>query len=109
MPRWLALAKSTLGVPAALWQAPSMTMTLDIPAELQNEVAAIPDLSLRVAGFLRHEVRLEGLRRERHSVEARALVQRAVQQAQADQAAGFDWDTSFQELRQQHDSITERL
>ena len=74
-----------------------MTMTLHIPAELQNEVAAIPGFNQRVAGFLR---------RERHSAEAPALVRRAMQQAQA---AGFDWDTSFQELWQQHDSIIERL
>lgn len=86
-----------------------MTMTLDIPEDLQNEVASIPDLTLRVTGFLRHEARLESLRRERHSTEARSLVQRAVQQAQADQEEGFDWDASFQTLREQHANITDRL
>ena len=86
-----------------------MTMTLDIPRELHEEVSGIPDLNLRVAGFLRHEARLEALRRQRHTAEARSLVQRAVQQAQEDQKAGFDWDTSFQTLKQQHEAITERL
>ena len=84
-------------------------MTLDIPRELHDQVSGIPDLNLRVAGFLRHEVRLETLRRQRHSAKARSLVQRAVEQAQEDQTAGFEWDTSFQTLKQQHEVITARL
>ena len=86
-----------------------MNMTLDIPQELHAEVSAIPDLSLRVVGFLRHEASMESLRRQRHSDEARSLVMRAVQQAQEDKERGFDWDASFEELKKQHASITSRL
>lgn len=86
-----------------------MTVTFEIPQELHDQVSGIPDLSLRVAGFLRHEVRLEALRKQRHSTKARSLVQRAVEQAQKDQEAGFEWDASFQTLKQQHEAITTRL
>ena len=86
-----------------------MNMTLDIPRELHAEVAAIPDLNLRVTGFLRHEARMETLRRTRHSEEARELVARAVQQAQEDKEQGFDWDVSFEDLKKQHTSISARL
>lgn len=86
-----------------------MTMTLDIPSELHEQASAIPDLSFRVAEFLRHEVKMEALRQERHSTATRDLVRRAVQQAHQDQTEGFDWETSFETLKQQHETITDRL
>ena len=51
----------------------------------------------------------ETLRRQRHSAEARAIAERAVLQAQRDQKAGFDWDSSFDTLKQQHQAITSKL
>ena len=87
----------------------TMTMTFDIPSDVQADVAGIPDLSIRVAMFLRHEARLESLRRQRHSPEARAIAERALRQAERDQAAGFDWDASFETLKQQHQGITAKL
>ncbi len=86
-----------------------MTMTFDIPADVQNEVTGIPGLDIRVALYLRHEAQLEALRRKRHSAEARAIAERAVLQEQRDQAAGFDWVGSFETLKQQHQAITSRL
>jgi hypothetical protein len=84
-------------------------MTFNIPGEVQDEVAGIPDLEARVVLYLRHEARLEALRRQRHSTEARAIAARAVLQAQQDQAAGFDRDSSFDLLRSQHQAITSKL
>ena len=84
-------------------------MTFNIPTEIQNEVAGIPDLDLRVALYLRHEAMLESLRRQRHSAEARAIAERAVREAQQDQASGFDWDASFATLKQQHQAIAAKL
>ena len=86
-----------------------MTMTFEIPADVQNSVVGIPDLDVRVAMFLRHEAQLEALRRQRHSSEARAIAQRALTQAELDQAAGFDWDASFDTLQKQHQAITSKL
>ena len=86
-----------------------MTMTFNIPDDVQNEVAGIPGLDDRVTLFLRHEAQLEILRRQRHSVEASAIAARALRQAQQDQSAGFDWDESFNLLREQHQIITGKL
>ncbi len=86
-----------------------MTMTFNIPDEVQNDVAGIPHLDDRVALYLRHEARLEALRRQRYSDEARDIAARAVSQAQRDQAAGFDWDASFSLLQEQHRAITAKL
>ena len=84
-------------------------MTFDIPADVQAGVSGIADLDLRVALYLRHEARLEAIRRERHSPRAREIVAEAVRQAEADKTVGFDWDESFAQLQQTHRDITTRL
>lgn len=86
-----------------------MQMSFDIPPEVQAGVAGIPDLEVRVALYLRHEAQLEVLRRHRYSAEARAIAERAVRQAGCDQQEGFDWAASFQNLKQQHESIIAKL
>ena len=86
-----------------------MTMTFDIPGDVQNDVAGIPGLDVRVALYLRHEAQLEIVRRQRHSAEARTIAERAVVLAPRDQASGFDWDASFNTLKQQHQAITAKL
>lgn len=86
-----------------------MMMTFNIPSDVQKDVAGIPDLDLRVALYLRHEALLEALRRQRHSVEARSIAERAILQAERDQSAGFDWNASFEVLKQQHQAVTAKL
>lgn len=86
-----------------------MNITFDIPADVQAGVAGISDLNLRVALYLRHEARLEAVRRQRHSPEAREIVAEAVRKAEMDKAAGFDWDESFAQLRQMRQDIADRL
>lgn len=76
--------------------------------DFEEEVSSSSDLAGSLAS-LPSEAELEVLRRERHSVAARNLVAQAVQQAQADKETGFDWDTSFQTLREQHMKITASL
>jgi|688.fasta_scaffold928582_2 hypothetical protein len=86
-----------------------MSITFDIPTDVQAGVAGISDLDLRVALYLRHGARLEAIRRQRHSPQAREIVAEAVRQAELDKAAGFDPDESFAQLRQAHQDITSRL
>ena len=86
-----------------------MNITFDIPADVQAGVAGISDLDLRVALYLRHEARLEAVRCQRHSPEAREIVAEAVRKAEMDKAAGFDWDESFAQLRQMQQDISDRL
>lgn len=86
-----------------------MSMTFDIPPDVQAGVEGISDLDFRVALYLRHEARLETIRRQRHSPQAREIVAEAVRHAEADKAAGFDWDESFAQLRQTQQDITARL
>ncbi len=77
-----------------------MSMTFDIPSDVQASVASIPDLDKRVALYLRHEAQPELVRLQRHRAEARTIAERAVQQAERDQMTGFEWDSSFEALQQ---------
>jgi hypothetical protein len=86
-----------------------MSMTFDIPADVQAGVAGIADLNLRVTAFLRHEAQLELIREQRHSAQARQIAAEAIRLAEADKTAGFDWDESFAQLRQAYQKITARL
>lgn len=86
-----------------------MSMTFDIPSDVQASVAGVSGLDIRVALYLRHEAQLEVVRQQRHSALARSIAERAVQQAEREQQAGFDWDRSFEELRQKHQEITAKL
>lgn len=83
-----------------------MSMTFDIPSGVQAGVAGISDLDLRLVLYLRHEARLEVIRRDRHRPQARQLAAEAVGQAEADKADGFDWDDSFARLRQMQQGIS---
>lgn len=80
-----------------------MTLTLELPADLEAEAAKIPDLQNRVATFLRHQVDLEKWRAGRYSEQARRLV------AERMKSEGFDREQVFEEFFQLHQEITSRL
>lgn len=86
-----------------------MSVTFDIPADVQRSVEGIPGLDRRVTQFLRHEAELEAVRQKRHSAQARALVERALTGAEADKAAGSDAEESFDELLALHQKFTAQL
>jgi hypothetical protein len=86
-----------------------MSITFDIPPDVQAGLEGISDLNLRVALYLRHEAQLEALRRQRHSAQAREIVAAAVSKAEAEKVAGVDLEKSFTELRCVHGTIVERL
>jgi len=91
------------------YRLPIMTMSFDIPPDVQASVASIPGLDTRVALYLRHEAQLEAVRRLRLSPEGRSIAERALMQAERDRDAGFDWDASFEALRQKLQEITAGL
>jgi hypothetical protein len=85
-----------------------MSMSFEIPAEIQNRVEGIPDLEARVALFLRHEAALESLRQQRFRPAARALAARALLAAEQTKDAGFEWSETFSALRAQLQSVAQK-
>jgi hypothetical protein len=86
-----------------------MSITLDLPKDVESQVSGIPDLDLRLHMFLRHEAQLEQVRLARFGDEARGIAERAIRAAAMDQAEGFAWDESFATLRQAQESIAAKL
>lgn len=70
-----------------------MTLTLDLPPELEKEALRISDLKDRLMVFVRQQVDLEQWRSERYSPAARQLVAESAQLAEKmtleEAAAGF--------------------
>jgi hypothetical protein len=85
-----------------------MSMSFEIPAEIQNRVEGIPDLEARVAMFLRHEAALESLRQQRFRPAARAIASRALLAAEQTKEAEFDWSKTFSDLRSQLQAVAEK-
>ncbi|MEI9896090.1 MAG: hypothetical protein WDN28_20055 [Chthoniobacter sp.] len=93
----------------SLLDSDSMSITFDIPPDVQAGLEGISDLNLRVALYLRLEAQLEAVRRQRHGAQARDVVAAAISKAEADKVAETDPEKSFDEFRRLHQSITERL
>ena len=70
-----------------------MTLTLDLPPELEKEALRISDLKDRLMVFVRQQVDLEQWRSERYSPAARQLVAESAQLAEKmtheEAASGF--------------------
>jgi hypothetical protein len=82
-----------------------MSITLDLPKDVESQVSGIPDLDLRLLMFLRHEAHLEQVRRARFGDEARGIAERALRAAAVDQTEGFAWDESSAKLRRAQSSV----
>jgi chromosome condensin MukBEF complex kleisin-like MukF subunit len=76
----------------------------DIMGEVKVQVKLTNSIDLGM-----HHRGLLPRRRQRHSDEAREIVAQAVRLAEADKAAGLDWDGSFAQLRQVRQDLTARL
>jgi hypothetical protein len=86
-----------------------MSITFDIPPDVQAGVEGISDLNLRVSLYLRLEAQLEAVRRQRHGTQARDIVAAAIRKAEADKVAVAEPNKSFDEFRSAYQNIVERL
>ena len=70
-----------------------MTLTLELPPELERDAIQITDLKERLLLFVRQQVDLERWRSDRYSPQARRLVAESARMAEAltqeEAAAGF--------------------
>lgn len=59
-----------------------MTLTLNLPAELESDAIRIPDLNQRLTSFVRQQVDLEKWRSRRYSDHARRLATESAEDAE---------------------------
>lgn len=86
-----------------------MSITVELPPDIEDRIRAIPDLSQRVAEFLRHQVGIEEWRARRYSPEAQAIVAVAEAEAARLGAEGVPRAQIFRELREAREEIGKHL
>jgi hypothetical protein len=86
-----------------------MSITIELPPDLEDRLRAIPDLDQRIAEFLRHQTSLEQWRERRYSPAARALVAGAQAEAAMLGAVGVAREQAFREWREARSEISQHL
>lgn len=86
-----------------------MSITIELPPDMEKRVAGLPDLGQRVTDFLRDELEYEEWRKERYSDEARAIVREGLADAERDRAAGMTREEGFRRFFEVYDRITTQL
>lgn len=82
---------------------------IHLPAELSAKAAAVPGLPERLLRFIRLEVAMDERRRQRHSPEALALVQRARERVAQREASGMDRAEAMRDFHANYAAIVEAL
>lgn len=83
-----------------------MSITIELPPDLDERVRVIPDLDKRIVQFLRTQTDLEEWRNRKYSPEARAAAGRALAEADRMRAAGMTREEAFEQLRSAHDEVS---
>jgi glutamyl-tRNA reductase len=75
-----------------------MSITVELPSDIEAQVRNIPDLVQRVLSFLREQVEHEQWRRQRYSDKARSIVSESLSEAGRMKAAGVSREEMFRRL-----------
>ena len=86
-----------------------MSITIDLPPDIEDRVRSIPDLGQRVAEFLRNQAALEEWRGRRYSPEAQTILAGASAEAARLHAEGVPREQTFRELREAREEIGKHL
>ena len=73
-----------------------MSITVELPPDIEAQVRTIPDLDRRVLTFLRHQVEYEKWRGQRYGEQARTIVRESLGEAERMKAAGVSREEMFQ-------------
>jgi hypothetical protein len=82
-----------------------MSITIELPADIESRIRAIPDLEQRMVEFLRHQAALEEWRGRRYCPEAQTIVTDALAEAERLRQAGLPREQAFRELREAREEI----
>ena len=86
-----------------------MSITIQLPPDLESRVRVIPDLDQRVADFLRNQADLEDWRSRRYSTDVRTIVAEATTEGARLGAQGISREQAFRELRETREEIGRHL
>ena len=114
---WLSpfgeIGASTLSLSNTGWQScgsiSGMSITIELPPDVEKRLAALPDLDQRVADFLRGQAELEQWRERRYSAKVREIVRESLAEAEEAKARGVSREEAFREFFEVYDRITAAL
>jgi len=86
-----------------------LSITIELPADIEARVRAIPDLDQRVAEFLRNQAGLEEWRGRRYSPDAKAVVAGAMAEAARLREDRVSREQAFRDLREAGEQISKHL
>ena len=82
-----------------------MSITVELPPDIEAQVRTIPDLDQRVLSFLRSQVEHEKWRGQRYSEKARSIVREGLSDAEQMKAQGVSREEMFRRLFAVFDEI----
>jgi glutamyl-tRNA reductase len=86
-----------------------MSITIELPPDVDQLVKEIPDVEQRVVSFLRNQVEYEKWRKERYSAKALRLVEETKAEAEQLRASGKSREELFEEFMVLHERITKQI
>ena len=86
-----------------------MSVTLDLPPELESAAMSIPDLNERLLLFVRQQVNMEQWRQSRYGASARGLLEQATLEAELARKAGVTREQAAADFEAVHSRITSQL
>ena len=86
-----------------------MSITIELPPDLDQDVKGIPDVQERVVSFLRNQIEYEKWRKQRYSAKALRLVEESKAEAEQLRASGKSREELFEEFMVLHERITKQI
>ena len=86
-----------------------MSITIELPPDLEKDVREIPNVEASVVSFLRDQAEYHKWRKARYSDEARRIVSEGLADAERDKAAGMTREEGFRRFFEVYDRITAHL
>jgi hypothetical protein len=83
-----------------------MSITVELPPDIESQVRTIPDLNQRVLSFLRGQIEYEKWRTSRYSETARAIVSEGLSEAEGLRTTGISREEMFRRLFENLDEIS---
>ena len=85
-----------------------MSITVELPPDLDQEVRGIPDLENRVLSFLRNQVEHEKWRKARYSEQALQLLEESKADAVRLKAEGVPREEMFRRFFEAYDKVADQ-
>jgi hypothetical protein len=86
-----------------------MSITIELPPDLDQDVKGIPDVEKRILAFLRDQADYHKWRKQRYSERAMRILEESKAEAEQLKASGKSREELFEEFFEVYNRITEQV